>query len=72
MSAYDRVSGSVFYALSRLRPTAPLPHRWKRKKGVDYANEIPFEQQPPEGFHETGPEEDPKANLGLPAFGGFA
>merc|ERR1719235_167951 len=38
---------------------------WKRKRGIDYANEIPFEQQPPAGFHATGLDEDPKANLGL-------
>jgi pre-mRNA-splicing factor CDC5/CEF1 len=44
---------------------APPRTVWKRKRGIDYANEIPFEQQPPAGFHATGLDEDPKANLGL-------
>jgi pre-mRNA-splicing factor CDC5/CEF1 len=44
---------------------APPRTVWKRKRGIDYANEIPFEQQPPAGFHAHGQEEDPKANLGL-------
>merc|ERR1719235_1883130 len=44
---------------------APPRQVWKRKRGIDYANEIPFEQQPPAGFHATGLDEDPKANLGL-------
>jgi pre-mRNA-splicing factor CDC5/CEF1 len=44
---------------------APPRQVWKRKRGIDYANEIPFEQQPPAGFHAHGLDEDPKANLGL-------
>jgi pre-mRNA-splicing factor CDC5/CEF1 len=38
---------------------------WNRKRGIDYANEVPFEQQPPAGFHQAGPEESPQAALGL-------
>ena len=27
--------------------------RGKRKRGIDYNDEIPFEKQPPPGFHDT-------------------
>jgi len=39
--------------------------KWRPRRGVDYAEEIPFEAAPPIGFHETGPEETPKVALGL-------
>ncbi|CEM04493.1 unnamed protein product [Vitrella brassicaformis CCMP3155] len=41
--------------------------RWKgkRKRGIDYGAEIPFEQPAPAGFYEVGPEERPTGNLRL-------
>lgn len=42
-----------------------LRQRKRRRKEIDYANEVPFEQQPPPGFYETGADENPIANLGL-------
>merc|ERR1719265_3044516 len=50
-----------------LKAAGIMPGRrtWNRKRGIDYANEVPFEQVPAVGFHATGAEEDPKAALGL-------
>lgn len=39
--------------------------KYKPRKGIDYAEEVPFEAAPPMGFHHTGPEETPKVTLGL-------
>jgi len=38
--------------------------KYRSRKSIDYATEIPFEAVPPLGFHETGSEE-PKVTLGL-------
>ncbi|CAJ1437917.1 unnamed protein product [Effrenium voratum] len=39
--------------------------RYKSRKFIDYGEEVPFEAQPPVGFHEVGPEETPKISMGL-------
>lgn len=39
--------------------------KYKPRKGIDYAEEVPFEAAPPMGFHATGAEETPKVTLGL-------
>ncbi|CAD7933970.1 unnamed protein product [Amoebophrya sp. A25] len=36
----------------------------RKRKRMDYATEIPFLQEIPKGFHETGPEENPISNIG--------
>eukprot|EP00913_Durusdinium_trenchii_P018570 g17450.t1 len=39
--------------------------RYKSRKFIDYGEEVPFEAQPPVGFHEVGPEETPRVSMGL-------
>jgi len=39
--------------------------RYKSRKFIDYAEEVPFEAAPPVGFHEVGPEETPKVTMGM-------
>jgi len=39
--------------------------RYKSRKYIDYGEEVPFEAQPPVGFHEVGPEETPRVSMGL-------
>eukprot|EP00928_Gymnodinium_smaydae_P070828 TRINITY_DN54585_c0_g1_i1.p1 TRINITY_DN54585_c0_g1~~TRINITY_DN54585_c0_g1_i1.p1 ORF type:complete len:810 (+),score=268.13 TRINITY_DN54585_c0_g1_i1:132-2561(+) len=39
--------------------------KYKNRKNIDYAEEVPFEAAPPIGFHAVGPEETPKVSLGL-------
>ncbi|GBG85259.1 hypothetical protein CBR_g39826 [Chara braunii] len=34
-----------------------IKHRKRKQKGIDYANEIPFEKRPPPGFYDTWKEE---------------
>ncbi|CAD7969327.1 unnamed protein product [Amoebophrya sp. A120] len=36
----------------------------RRRRQMDYAREIPFLQEIPKGFHETGPEENPISQIG--------
>ncbi len=51
------VSSSLSFSGSRFRR--------KRKRGVDYNEEIPFEKQPPPGFYDTAEDE---RDLGPPNF----
>eukprot|EP00929_Paragymnodinium_shiwhaense_P008090 TRINITY_DN112009_c0_g1_i1.p1 TRINITY_DN112009_c0_g1~~TRINITY_DN112009_c0_g1_i1.p1 ORF type:complete len:777 (+),score=267.24 TRINITY_DN112009_c0_g1_i1:129-2459(+) len=39
--------------------------KYKNRKYIDYAEEVPFEAQPPTGFHAVGAEETPQVTLGL-------
>eukprot|EP00916_Digyalum_oweni_P009470 GHVL01015985.1.p1 GENE.GHVL01015985.1~~GHVL01015985.1.p1 ORF type:complete len:704 (+),score=200.99 GHVL01015985.1:166-2277(+) len=42
-----------------------VSRNFKRRKGLDLANEVPFEQPVPLGYHPVGPEETPEGNLSL-------
>lgn len=42
-----------------------MAKKFRNRKNIDYAEEVPFEAAPPMGFHATGPEETPKVTLGL-------
>jgi len=39
--------------------------KFRPRRGVDYAEEVPFEAAPPMGFHAVGAEETPRVALGL-------
>eukprot|EP00418_Pyrodinium_bahamense_P046762 CAMPEP_0179208840 /NCGR_PEP_ID=MMETSP0796-20121207/104152_1 /TAXON_ID=73915 /ORGANISM="Pyrodinium bahamense, Strain pbaha01" /LENGTH=536 /DNA_ID=CAMNT_0020913793 /DNA_START=41 /DNA_END=1647 /DNA_ORIENTATION=+ len=42
-----------------------MAKKFRNRRGIDYAEEVPFEAAPPLGFHAPGPEETPKVTLGL-------